>query len=239
LKTVKARAPSNKRSGVTLLELIVVMAVMTVAVSMFTSMVVHTARQRGLNRENAIASNAARTMLEWMRNEDFHEIFARFNADPNDDPAGPGTAPGSTFDVPGLTPLADDLDQLVGEIHMPVIVEEESKPPATWGTTTLDIADVVGGSGLGGLGGMGGGGFGGGGGGGGGGGTFFTLREDFVDKALGMPRDLNGDSLVDDCDHASDYVILPVHVSLEWRGDFGPRRFDLYTQIAIFAKEGE
>lgn len=48
------------------------------------------------------------------------------------------------------------------------------------------------------------------------------LREDVVDAALGMPRDLNGDG--DDVDDATDdYVILPLTVRVEWRGAAGPR----------------
>jgi hypothetical protein len=32
--------------------------------------------------------------------------------------------------------------------------------------------------------------------------------------------------------------VLPVHVRISWRGAFGPRHYDLYTQIARFAKVG-
>jgi prepilin-type N-terminal cleavage/methylation domain-containing protein len=262
-------ATGRRRAGVTLLELIVVMAVLTVAVTMFTSMVVHTTRQRGINRENAIASNAARTIVELMRNRDFSAVFALYNGDPSDDPGGPGTAPGNLFAVPGLTPLANDADGIAGEIHLPVIQTEEEKPPSTWGTTTLDVLTLgtvdtaledlgLGGGGGGGGGGLLGGGGGGGllGGGGGGGGlpgggggggannggaeagVHYTLREDFQDKRMGLPRDLNGDSLIDDCDHSQDYIILPVHVEVVWRGQFGPRHYDLYTQLAVLAKEG-
>ena len=49
------------------------------------------------------------------------------------------------------------------------------------------------------------------------------LREDFVDVALGMPRDLNGDGLTDPQDHAADYTMLPVRVSVSWQGAMGPR----------------
>lgn len=255
-KEIDSRAGSGRarrRAGVTLLELIVVMAVLTVAVTMFTSMVVHTTRQRGINRENAVASNAARTVVELMRNQEFRDIFALYNADPSDDPGGAGTAPGNVFTVAGLTPLPGDADGLAGEIHLPVIVAEEAKPPSTWGTTTLDILTLPGldaaleqlglgsGSGGSGSGGSGSGGSGSGGGGAGGGGIEagdYTLREDFIDVRLGLPRDLNGDSLIDDLDHAEDYIVLPVHVEVVWRGKFGPRRFSIFTQIASFAKEG-
>lgn len=47
------------------------------------------------------------------------------------------------------------------------------------------------------------------------------LREDITDTDLGMPRDLNGDTTVDDQDHSGDYIILPVTVRVEWRGVAG------------------
>ena len=42
------------------------------------------------------------------------------------------------------------------------------------------------------------------------------LREDTVDPNLGMPRDLNGDGVIDGLNHASDYVILPVRIEVKW-----------------------
>jgi prepilin-type N-terminal cleavage/methylation domain-containing protein len=62
-------------------------------------------------------------------------------------------------------------------------------------------------------------------------GTTATLREDVDDVDLGLPRDLNGDGLVDVLDHATDYGILPVIVRLEWSGTSGPRRLDLPTAL--------
>ncbi|MFT4540763.1 MAG: prepilin-type N-terminal cleavage/methylation domain-containing protein [Planctomycetota bacterium] len=47
------------------------------------------------------------------------------------------------------------------------------------------------------------------------------LREDFVDRELGMPRDLNGDGVIDDLNHASDYTILPLRVRVRWSGKSG------------------
>ena len=47
------------------------------------------------------------------------------------------------------------------------------------------------------------------------------LREDVIDPALGMPRDLNGDGAVDGLNHEDDYVILPITVRIEWRGVSG------------------
>ena len=62
----------------------------------------------------------------------------------------------------------------------------------------------------------------------------WQVREDLVDPVLGMPRDLNGDSIVDDADHVADYTILPVLVRLRWKGKHGPREFELYTVLSEF-----
>lgn len=212
----------------TFLELLVVMVVMSAAVAMFANMVMHTARQRGINRENSIAANAARTQVELMRNEDFRDIFALYNGDPSDDPDGAGTAPGDVFAVQGLTTL--ETEPLAGRILFPCVTVPRVE--GTWGMTTLDttaikLLDPTAGISTG------------GGDPGGGeetGTTHHVLREDYLDLRFGMPRDLNGDSLIDNVDHSEDYLVLPVHVQIRWRGSFGPRQHDLYTQIALFEK---
>lgn len=57
------------------------------------------------------------------------------------------------------------------------------------------------------------------------------LREDGVDKRLGMPRDLNGDNGTDDQDHSADYTILPVTLQLTWEGISGPRTLEMSTLL--------
>lgn len=58
-----------------------------------------------------------------------------------------------------------------------------------------------------------------------------ALREDVVDARLGMPRDLNGDTLVDALSHSSDYVILPVRVRVVHQMQGATRVFDLHTEL--------
>jgi hypothetical protein len=58
-----------------------------------------------------------------------------------------------------------------------------------------------------------------------------ALREDAVLPGLGMPRDLNGDGVVDALDHAADYYVLPVLVSVRWRGASGDRSILLRTVV--------
>ena len=57
------------------------------------------------------------------------------------------------------------------------------------------------------------------------------LREDVKDPALGMPRDLNGDGVIDSENHAKDYLVLPVRIRVEWRGMTGERSYDLHTVL--------
>ena len=72
------------------------------------------------NNEKGVATQAAREVIEQLRSVEFREAFARFNANPADDPPGPGRAPGSRFEVAGLDPLPQDADRLVGAILFPI-----------------------------------------------------------------------------------------------------------------------
>lgn len=55
-------------------------------------------------------------------------------------------------------------------------------------------------------------------------GSVAMLREDVVDANWGMPRDLNADGLAPDADdHSGDYVLLPIRITLDWRGTAGDR----------------
>jgi len=66
--------------------------------------------------------------------------------------------------------------------------------------------------------------------------TSAPLREDTVDASLGLPRDLNGDALIDEEDHAGDYILLPVHIRVEWSGQVGERQFEMFTMFADLRK---
>ncbi len=52
-------------------------------------------------------------------------------------------------------------------------------------------------------------------------GNGIQLREDMASRNLGMPRDLSADGLVDTLDHALDYEVLPVIITIEWVGARG------------------
>lgn len=57
----------------------------------------------------------------------------------------------------------------------------------------------------------------------------WQLREDSNHAGLGMPRDLNGDNVIDALDHSADFTILPVEVEIRWQSRFGPRRIQVHT----------
>jgi hypothetical protein len=140
------------------------------------------------NQETAQATDAARELLEILDGvEDFSQVFFLYNLDPEDDPGGPGTAPGASFDVPELRPAAGDPDQRVGEIHFPTAVGASGR---------------------------------------------LELAEDADEPALGMPRDLDGDGLVDAEDHSTDYLLLPVTLRLRWTGANGERTLEVNTLLA-------
>jgi hypothetical protein len=64
-----------------------------------------------------------------------------------------------------------------------------------------------------------------------------NLRESIVDTKCGMPRDLNGDGIVDSRDHSNDCVLFPVRVRIDWASGGGkgpPRSLEMYTMIAHY-----
>ncbi len=186
-------SPSPRaRAGFTFAELAVVMLILLVALLIFSSTMSGMSKQRAINRESAIAMEAARSRLESMRGVEFDQVFARFNADPDDDPEGPGTAPGNRFAVASLVAAPDSPDGLQGEVVFPVEVDPIEGP---------------------------------------------MLRENLDLPALGMPRDLSGDSIIDELDHAGDYFILPALVRIRWTGKSGLRQYEIATQLCLYNKE--
>jgi type II secretory pathway pseudopilin PulG len=202
------------RAGLTIVEVLVALSVLVVAASIFCQTLLSSARVRQLNRDNALAADAARVVLERMRNRQFHEVYRAYNEDPKDDPGGSGKGPGNLFDVVGLEPLDDAPQGKVGRITFPSMAVQ-----VTTGGSTGKMS----------LGGTGGG-------------TTVTqwhLREDVTDEGLGTPRDLSGNNVVDTANHSSDYMVLPVRVRIEWKSGAGARRFEIVTQLGDFRREVE
>ena len=64
----------------------------------------------------------------------------------------------------------------------------------------------------------------------------WELREDLFRPDLGMPRDLNGDSIIDSVDHKDDYTQLPVRVRLDWKGRYGLRSLKMDTFLVHYRR---
>jgi hypothetical protein len=61
-----------------------------------------------------------------------------------------------------------------------------------------------------------------------------VLREDLTAELFGLAvdHDLDGDGVVDDSNHAGDYLLLPVLVRVEWTGSSGEESRSLRTFLA-------
>ena len=187
-----ASAQPSSRQGMTMIEVVIAMPVILLALGMLVQMMFAGGGLREAAREKAIASTAAQTVIEEMRNEDFGQLLALYNSDPFDDPGGPGTAPGHVFDVSELTGVDPTAPEVIGEIILP-----------TWNAGS-EVAPN------------------------------WQIREDVANPSLGMPRDLNGDAIVDDLDHAVDCMLLPIMIVLRWRGSLGTQEYQLSTVLAEF-----
>jgi hypothetical protein len=64
----------------------------------------------------------------------------------------------------------------------------------------------------------------------------WQLREDSSATELGMPRDLNGDSIIDGADHSHDYFQLPVCVRVRWDGRTGPCKYELFGLLVAYRR---
>jgi len=181
------RQSYRSRRGMTLLEISIAMPIVLVALGMLVQILAVGTGLRRTNREGRVANAAAQDVLEQVRNQEFSEVIRLYNADPFDDPLGPGTAPGNTFAVSGLPALNPDAGVPVGEIILP---------------TTNTGTEVV---------------------------PVWEVREDLQLANLSLPRDLNGDVIINAEDRSDDYTIVPALVRVRWRGANGPRTYDLRT----------
>ncbi len=90
-----------------MLEIAVALAILLLVLVGFSYGLVSSSALERSGREQALAKEGARAVLELMRTTPFEEVFAQFNAQPD-------------FDVPGLTPRPEDADGRVGSILFPV-----------------------------------------------------------------------------------------------------------------------
>lgn len=112
---------ATPRGGFSLIEVLISVALVTVAVVGALSSITSTASLGESNRESALAYRAAQRRLEQVQASTFEDVFALYNADDLDDPAGVA-APGPHFDVAGLDPQDGDADGRVGRVSFPISI---------------------------------------------------------------------------------------------------------------------
>jgi len=113
--------PRRSRAGLTLVEILCALAVLMIGLLGFTQAIFASSRSSQATKENTLATQAARRVLEEIQANVFDELFWRYNALASDDPGGSGTAAGANFAVTGLQATADDADGFPGEVIMPVV----------------------------------------------------------------------------------------------------------------------
>jgi type II secretory pathway pseudopilin PulG len=114
------RTDGAPRAGLTIIELVVTCVVLVIAAGGIAIAQLQAQQLTSADRELATAVEAAQSMLEELYAEDFEQVFASFNDDPDDDPGGDGTALGANFAVFGLGLQAGDVDGFAGEVVLPV-----------------------------------------------------------------------------------------------------------------------
>ncbi len=144
-------ASPNAKRGTGMLELVFAIAVVLIGLLGYSRALVESAELEDLNRETALATEAARRMVEGLYGTPFGEVYARFNADPGDDGLASGPAPGNLFAVAGLGLRAGDADGNQGEIIFPtqpdgagsIELREDLQEPALGMPLDLNLDGVV------------------------------------------------------------------------------------------------
>ena len=115
----------GRRDGFTIIELMIVIAIIVVAFLAMSHTLVSSMQLNGVNRESAYATDGLRDTMETLQGvQDFDTVFALYNDNPLDDPGIAGSAPGCHFNVAGLQAVSTDPDGFVGEIVFPTLLNQ-------------------------------------------------------------------------------------------------------------------
>ena len=178
----------NSRAGMTLVEVMVAILVLTVAVFILSSTVTASVSHTIVKGQRTLAVEAAMGTIERVRALPQEDVFALYNDVAFDDPYGAGSGPGPTFDVEGLNPVLDAAGN-----------------PLPIGRVLLPGKEEV-------------------------------LDESIVEPEFGLPRDLDGNLVVESGNCADRYIILPLTVRIEWLSRLGPRSLEMSTMISDLEK---
>lgn len=116
----RIRAGRSGRAGFTLVEVMVAVTVLVIAIVGIVGSMLSAMALNRVNRETAIAQQAARRMLETVAGVEFRDCFEVFNTEAGDTEAGVDER-GPSFVVAGLEPQLADADGVCGRIEFPVV----------------------------------------------------------------------------------------------------------------------
>lgn len=116
------RRAGRRQAGFTLVEIMISASVLVVGLLGFAQVIAFSVGSTTTNQESNLAIEAARAKIEEIQTANFDDLFELYNQIGGDDPGGAGTAPGSTFTVPGLQPDPNDPDGFVGQVIIPAMV---------------------------------------------------------------------------------------------------------------------
>jgi hypothetical protein len=108
----------NPEAGLSLIELLMAGAFLAVAACGMSAVLAGSLGMTAVNKETALARNAAQRMLEELQNVPPGDVFTTFNHIIDDDPLGDGTAPGGLFSVK-TKPAPVSVSSMFGEIIFP------------------------------------------------------------------------------------------------------------------------
>ncbi len=118
---IRGHPGNRRRSGFTLIEVMVCAVMLAIAISGFIGSLVACFGVTRINHDTTVARQAAQQVLEQIQGRTFSEVFRAYNANAGDDAGLVTPAVGPNFAVAGLEVLPTDLDGMCGEVQFPVI----------------------------------------------------------------------------------------------------------------------
>ena len=102
-----------------MVEMMLASTVMMVGVASYLSAIVQVDSLRSTSEETGRAIEGAKRALGEVQSSDFADLVALYDANPDNDPGGAGSAPGNSFTVDGLARRTAP-NEPVGEIVLPL-----------------------------------------------------------------------------------------------------------------------
>lgn len=222
----------NAQGGFSLIEIMVSMSVVSIGALMSMSLMVSSISLDVNNRQTNAETADVRAVVENVEGMDFEDLWTSFNADPNDDPDGVGTASGPDQDWFRDLPAAAALGGGTANSHNPFAGDTAQGTPgsSSHGTaaaakTSLRSAQMTPGRKL----------------------AIGVqlpldadgdLSEQSSAELFGADVDINADGIIDGASRVTDYKVVPMIINLEIDGAKGRKKKIRIPRIRMERKDG-